>query len=486
MSAILKWTSVAFGLLALLFFISVNRNLAGLAELFMPGSALWTHLALLSVEALALGWLWLGIARRRRALVFSPDLDPRERQRLHRELARRLRENPLLKNAAANYADLVANSKPGSKAAGDFNDPDFQQYCHLVLRHHADQETRRTAERIFLATALAQNGRIDALIVFVSLCRLIWRISSIYNQKPHPAELLALYWAVASSVFLALSFEELDIATEISMSFGEAFHAIAPASLSASLPFVGAALQRFTAASIDGAANSYLALRTGIIARNAYAFATEESPRPTRSDVYKEAGAVLLEMSSQLVEQMTKRLGSALWGMTRAAGEKTVNTSRNVASELLRAGADMADNAGRFASGAAQSVSATGENVSRAGKNAAFALSGAGNDLSQGLTMFVSKVRKNMSTAAESAGRSVEKTASDLHSSMHNAATSLENSLTRLASKTEQSVNRATDSVKTSLSDLASGTERAAGRLHSGLKRGLFAPFGHSKTRKKP
>ncbi len=385
----LQW-ALAFllGVPLLLLCVAINRNLAELAAFFLPGSALWAHLGLACVELIACLWLWRSFFGGRRHLHFDPDAEPEERRQQLREFSSRLRGNPHLREAAASFT--------GARAS--FADPDFQRHCLAMLRACADEETRRTAERVFLATALSQNGRLDALIVFVSLCRLIWRIAHIYDQRPHPGDIAELYGSVATSAFLALSLEELDIATEVGVGFGEAFHAAAPATVTAGLPFVGAALQKFTSSAIDGAANCYLALRTGIIARNAYAYAFEEGERPGRAAVFREAGAVLLEMSARLLEQMGAGLKGVIKGMTRAAGEKTADAGRNLAGGALRAGAELAGGAGRLITETAHVVAAGGESLGRAGKNAGSALGSAaagtgravgkvGAELGRGLTL---------------------------------------------------------------------------------------------------
>lgn len=354
----LKYAGLFLAVLTAVFLLACNQALAGLAAPLAPGAHFWVFLALLLVEAAGFVWLWRGIFGRRRHLAFDA-ADAEGRGRMARELANRLRENTHLKAAGL----TMDPADPLSTAA-----------CLALLREKADEETRRTAERIFLATTLSQNGRIDAIIVFVSLCRLVWRISAIYNQRPHPAEVVSLYWAVATSTFLAFSFEELDIATEVSVGFSEAFHAMAPATVTGGLPFVGAALQKFTASAIDGAANCFLALRAGIITRNAYAYALSAAERPGRGAVFKEAGAALLAMSHKLIEQFSKNLGDALWGLTRAAGNKTalatVQAGQAVVDGAVKAGAGLSSGMGKLAAN-------TGGIIRQAGQSVASGVAGA-------------------------------------------------------------------------------------------------------------
>ncbi|MDL2210403.1 hypothetical protein LJC26_06325 [Desulfovibrio sp. OttesenSCG-928-O18] len=318
-SRILKYALAAFALLFAILVLFVNRNLASLADMLYPGSLLWTHGGLLLAEAAGFFWFWRGVFGGREHLLNPNDDSPEGRERFARELARRLRANPHIREAGL--------------APDDADDQEVIDKCLSLLNAKANEEIEQNARRIFLATALAQNGRLDALIVFVSLCRLVWRISSIYNQRPHPREIAALYWAVITTTFLALSLEELDITTEISVGFGQAFHAMAPAGLTASIPFAGKALQTFTSATIDGAANCYLALRAGIITRNAFAYAFADK-RPSRASVYREAGAILLTMSASLMDKLGTGLADVLGIAVKTAQHKTVNVGKGLVRSL--------------------------------------------------------------------------------------------------------------------------------------------------------
>jgi len=315
-SRILKYLLFALVVLTMLILLFVNRNLASLADMIYPGSLLWTHCILLAIEAIALFWLWLSVFGGRDHLL-TPDNDsPEGRKAFATELARRLRTNTHIRDA-------------GLVPSGSSEEKEEIARCLALLDKKANAEIEQNARRIFLATALSQNGKLDALIVLLSLCRLIWRISAIYNQRPHPREILSLYWAVVTTTFLALSLEELDLTTEIGVGFGQAMHAMAPAGLTASIPIAGKALQTVTGAAIDGTANCYLALRAGIIARNAFAYAFAEK-RPSRAMVFREAGGILLNMSTSLMDKLGVGVADALTGVVRTAQTKTVQASKGI------------------------------------------------------------------------------------------------------------------------------------------------------------
>jgi len=312
---ILKVMLIAMSVMAALMVLFINRNLAALAEWVYRGSEPWAHLVLLTIELVAFFWFWRGLFGGHKHLLLVGDASDEDRKRFAEELARRMRKNPLLREKGL-IPENFSSDKDYLEASRDF------------LKARADKEIEQTARRVFLATALSQNGRLDALIVFVCLCRLVWRISSIYNQRPHPREITSLYWAVVTSTFLALSLEELDIATEVTIGFGEAFQAMLPAGVTASIPFAGKALQTITASTIDGAANCYLALRTGIIARNAYAYGARQEKRPSRAAVFREAGSMLYAMSGGMVERMAGTVADCFAGAARSAGSKTVQAGK--------------------------------------------------------------------------------------------------------------------------------------------------------------
>lgn len=342
---ILKYLFFGLMVLALLLLLFLNSNLAALADMIYPGSGLWAHGALLGVELIALGWFWRGLFRGPKHLLLLDKSSPEAQQAFEKELKRRMRSNPHV--AKAGIGPLLENGK---------EDPEYLDRCMALLRQKADEEIKLNARRVFLATALSQNGKLDAIIVCFALCRLVWRVSSIFNQRPHPSEMLSLYWAVASTTFLAFSIEELDIATEVTVGFGEALHAIVPAGISASIPFAGNVLKIFTASTIDGTANCYLALRAGIITRNAYSYAWKLEEKPSRADVFREAGGHLMGMSQELVGKVaatvTISLSNAAKNAFINAGDKTVKTGKNLAEGLSKVGQGIGSGAGKIAAGA--------------------------------------------------------------------------------------------------------------------------------------
>jgi hypothetical protein len=298
----LKYIGLFLLVLTALFLLVCNNAIAGMVASFIPTAYVWVFAALVFIEVIAFYWFWRGLFGRQDHLAFDVT-DPQAQERLKNELVARLRENEHITKANLN--------------------PESVENCLTLLDQKADEEIQRTAKGIFLATALSQNGRIDAIIVFVGLCRMVWNISSIYNQKPHPSELVRLYWAITIPTFLAYSIEELNIASEVSASFGKLLEAVTPATVTGAIPFVGTALQRFTASAIDGAANCFLALRTGIITRNAYTYILTAEARPNRTKVFSEAGGMLSSICRDPIK-----------GLIEATKATTVGFGTNVIDKL--------------------------------------------------------------------------------------------------------------------------------------------------------
>ena len=80
------------------------------------------------------------------------------------------------------------------------------------LGEKADEVTRQTALQVLVSTAVLQNGSLDALAVLVAQSRMVYRIATIYYQRPGLLELVRLYSNVAACTFLARQLEDIDLA----------------------------------------------------------------------------------------------------------------------------------------------------------------------------------------------------------------------------------------------------------------------------------
>jgi len=368
-STLLKAAAALFMLVILMLLVQLDLTAFQTVEVLAPG---WGWLAFVSLLALEAGAvLWLGLAWFARAprLVLRDDPTEADRQAFARELERRLKKNPHVRAA-------------GLRAT----DEHFLEKALDVLDARAGEEIRNSAKRVFLGTALSQNGRLDALIVFVSLARMVWRVSGIYNQRPTPAELWSVYSTVSSATFISFSIEALDIPRTITESMNELLPAVTPAMAASSVPLMGPMMQQCTSAVIDGAANCLLAIRAGVVTRSAFRFAALGREEARQQACVREAGTMLAEISRETVGAIVEAFRKQLVNLPASMGQKISETVGTVADSALEK-----------TRGAAQSVARGGTAVAEAVSSGAGAVIGAGHAVagavSSGTTAVLGAVR---------------------------------------------------------------------------------------------
>ncbi len=327
---LLKYSAVLFLAVLIVLFFQFNVFALQLAESCAPGTGWLVFLVLTLLEALGFLLLWRAWFPRQAKLILRPDSGPAEREAFAKELRRRLRDNPLVQAAGISPSQ-----------------PDFDARAMAVLDEKAHEIIKSDARKVFLGTALAQNGRLDALIVFLALARMVWRISGIYNQRPAPAEIWSVYTTVSSSAFVAFSLDALDIPRTVTEALSALVPATAPAMASTTMPFLGPMMHHFSAAMLDGAANGLLAIRTGVLTKNAFCYtglnadsAAALSTREIRSTMLTLSKECLGDITAGLSEQLRGMAGS----MAGHCAEKTKNAARSMADSLAGA----ASTAGTF------------------------------------------------------------------------------------------------------------------------------------------
>src|SRR5215475_8405239 len=130
------------------------------------------------------------------------------------------------------------------------------------LSKEADLVVRRTASTVFLSTALMQNGRLDGLIVLFTQIQMVGRIARIYVQRPSPRELVRLYANVGGTAFVASGLESLDLGQMVA----PLAVSVVPA-LKSGIPGLSGISALLVKCVSNGAANAFLTLRVGEVAR---------------------------------------------------------------------------------------------------------------------------------------------------------------------------------------------------------------------------
>lgn len=281
-----RWLAFAAGVVALCIgsiIIAGLTSLVSLADRIHPvaGQAVfWFACAAIVFMAL---YAAIAYVRMPPAIV-APALGSPEYSNYLAALRSRLRANPLLAGKSVETAAEL--------------DAALSQ-----LSAEADTVVRNTASTVFLSTALMQNGRLDGLIVLFTQARMIWRIARIYVQRPSPREMVRLYGNVAATAFVASGLESLDISdmlapltTSIGLSFG-------------SIPGLSGLSHLLVRCVSTGAANAFLTLRVGEVARRYCEITSKPSPDLIR----RSATAAAVDHLGRIVRENGTLLLTKIW-----------------------------------------------------------------------------------------------------------------------------------------------------------------------------
>lgn len=343
----------------LVFLYDCIVGLSDFAGRFNPGLTPWVFWILFVATAGSLGWLLATAFFRPRPMLVYANPTREELEGFQRELARRLRRNWYLKEQGV----LVADEK------------DLKAGLH-VLQDKANEEIRAAARRVFIGTAVSQNGRLDSLVVLFLISRLVWRISKLYNQRPHYRELINLYVNIAVTSFLAGSIEEFGIEEYVRELMGP----LVAGSAIGAVPGAEAIAGAVTTSILSGSTNSLLTMRCGIVARNYMSLDLGERGMMRRSATV-EAGKMFVTISAETVTHVTKLLVKGSSGAILAGTRKTVkgmgskvssaagsvgSGAKNVGRGVKDAARAVVREAGQSAKGVKQDIGSAAEEVKRA------------------------------------------------------------------------------------------------------------------------
>lgn len=247
---------------------------------------------------------------------------------------------------AVAYARLPAALVPPQEDSGPEHDAFLQALCvrlaanprtrgrpiateeeieHAIaqLSAEADSVVRKTASTVFLSTALMQNGRLDALILLATQIQMVSRVARIYVQRPSPRELLRLYVNVAGTAFIASGLESLDLGEMVA----PLATSMVPA-LKGGIPGLSGISALLVKCVSNGAANAFLTLRVGEVARR-YCELTSRCPPEL---IRKSATAAAVQHLGRIVRENGALVARKLWESTgRALIDSGVSKAEDIA-----------------------------------------------------------------------------------------------------------------------------------------------------------
>jgi hypothetical protein len=193
-----------------------------------------------------------------------------------------------------------------------------------LLSIKADAIVQNTARSVFFTTAISQNGKLDALTVFITQTKMVWDLAHVYYQRPAPRDMLALYANVGAATFLAAQIEDLDFSEQLEPVFGTLLQNTALKSV----PFVGSVTNVITDSLLEGTINAFLTLRVGVITKQYCGSVSAFNPKVARRAAFKEAAGML----RTLIMQSSGQVVAAIMQATKKAGADTVRSGWSVAN----------------------------------------------------------------------------------------------------------------------------------------------------------
>ena len=238
------------------------------------------------------------------------------------ELRQRMQRNPRLQGVPLNANEDI----PAALAS---------------LSQEADKVIRDTASMVFVGTAVMQNGRLDGLIVLATEFRMVWRIASIYHQRPSPRELLYLYSNVGAAALLADSIQEIQFSELATPLVASVFP-----SLKGAIPGLQGIAALLVNSIAHGCANAFLTLRVGIVARKY----CESLSAPSRQLIRQSATVSALALVGQIARENGARIVQESWTAVRGAVGGSVDASvqgvMNTTGKIVDAGVNTAKSLG--------------------------------------------------------------------------------------------------------------------------------------------
>ncbi len=223
-------------------------------------------------------------------------------------------------------ARLAANPRTRSKSLATAEDIE-NAVGHLSVE--ADSIVRRTASTVFLSTALMQNGRLDALILLFTQIQMVGRVARIYVQRPSPRELMRLYANVAGTAFVASGLESLDLGEMVA----PLATSMVPA-LKGGIPGLSGISALLVRCVSNGAANAFLTLRVGEVARR-YCELTSRCPpelirKSATAAAVQHLGRIVRENGALVVRKIWESTGRALIDSGVSKAEDIAGATRNL------------------------------------------------------------------------------------------------------------------------------------------------------------
>jgi len=313
--------ALILAVLFILFVVNQTAQVVGLAASINPhfGQAVLFALLIFYAAVIIVPIVWIG--KMPKALLPPEKAEGEEYREFLARLGRRLARNPHLEGVRVDPQDLSSIEEALN-----------------VLNNKADEKIRSSASSVFVMTAISQYGALDALIVLMAQFRMVWQVTTLYNQRPTLREIVYLYSNVFATAFLASRIENLNLLED---QLEPVIASIMGSSLSSFTPAFNTAATVVTNSIIQGSANSFLTLRVGVITKMYCSFPRQEKAQLRRAAAVQAAsmlGKVLGESAftvSKVVFRAATRASTRPFRYGQELISRTTNSTMKRSEQLV-------------------------------------------------------------------------------------------------------------------------------------------------------
>lgn len=179
--------------------------------------------------------------------------------------------------------------------------------ANTVLKRRADEMVKTDASAVFLTTAVSQNGVLDGLSVLIALLKLVYNLSTLYENRPNMNRIIYLYGQVAAVVLIARSVEDMDL---IEDQVEPLMTSLLGGSVISLIPGAVGVTNLIVNSVVEGAVNALLTLRVGYIAERYLSaqvkFDKKKIRRSASLEATKSLGSILGENAVLVVKSFAK------------------------------------------------------------------------------------------------------------------------------------------------------------------------------------
>ena len=229
------------------------------------------------------------------------------------------REDPEYPAYVAAQLNKLKTNRYLNSVQFDFSGPSDEavvQKAYQVLKQRGDDMMRSDASGVFLTTAVSQNGVLDGLTVLAALLKLVYNLTTLYENRPDMRRIMYLYGQIAGVVLLVRTIEDADLIEDqveplMASLLGGTVISLIPGAVGITTLVVNSV--------VEGAVNALLTLRVGAIAQRYLSELVQFDKRLIRRSASLEATKQLGTILSDNAITVVKSFANATKDATKNA-----------------------------------------------------------------------------------------------------------------------------------------------------------------------